>query len=164
MKHIRTVPESSSNNQVQQPGCISPERRWMVSEYVHGDSLFVPSFRAMDCSNFIGITGWLYRQVFTTDYIIVLKVHWLTIRLCFLITWYSSNKSCLKIFSLTKFSEYNSRRNRHNISCRKRGPTTNHLMASQFPQAEEVTDTKNPVFRLVSIFKVSLAGKQYEKI
>ena len=46
----------------------------------------------------------------------------------------------------------------------KRKPSTNHLMASQFPQAEEVTNTKNPVFRLVSIFKASLAGKQYEKI
>ena len=46
----------------------------------------------------------------------------------------------------------------------KRRPSTNHLMASQFPQAEEVTNTKNPVFRLVSIFKVSLAGRQCEKI
>ena len=46
----------------------------------------------------------------------------------------------------------------------KRRLSTNHLMASQFPQAEEVTDTQNPVFRLVSIFKVSLAGKQYDKI
>ena len=46
----------------------------------------------------------------------------------------------------------------------KKRLSTNHLMASQFPQAEEVADTKNPVFRLVSIFKVSLAGKQYEKI
>ena len=46
----------------------------------------------------------------------------------------------------------------------KRRPSTNHLMASQFPQAEEVTNTKNPVFRLVSIFKVSLAKRQCEKI
>ena len=46
----------------------------------------------------------------------------------------------------------------------KRRPSTNHLMASQFPQAEEVTDTENLVFRLVSIFKVSLAERQCEKI
>ena len=46
----------------------------------------------------------------------------------------------------------------------KRRPSTNHLMASQFPQAEEGTNAKNLVFRLVSIFKASLAGRQYEKI
>ena len=71
--------------------------RWM---YNYRDSLFVPSFRALDCSNFIGISGWLYRQFFTTDYITVLKVHWLTI------TWYSSYASCFKISILTKLSEY----------------------------------------------------------
>ena len=98
---------------------LFPEGDGQTSADAHGDSLFVPSFRALDCSNFIGISGWLYRQFFTTDYIIVLKVHWLTIRLCFLITWYSSNMSCFKIFSLTKLSEYNSRTNRHNISCGK---------------------------------------------
>ena len=46
----------------------------------------------------------------------------------------------------------------------KRRPSTNHLMASQFPQAEEVTNTKNLVFRLVSILKVSLTERQCEKI
>ena len=46
----------------------------------------------------------------------------------------------------------------------KRRPSTNHLMASQFSQDEEVTGTKNLVFRLVSIFKVSLAERQCEKI
>ena len=97
--------------------CTLSRRRWTDVGFCVGDSLFVPSFRALDCSNFIGISGWLYRQFFTTDYIIVLKVHWLTIRLCFLITWYSSNMSCFKIFSLT--SEYNSRTNRHSISCGK---------------------------------------------
>ena len=46
----------------------------------------------------------------------------------------------------------------------KRRLSTNHLMASQFPQAEEVTNTKNPVFTLVSIFKVSLSERQCENI
>ena len=66
----------------------------------HGDSLFVPSFRPLDCSNFIGNSGWLYRQFFTIDYITVLKAHWLTL------TWYSSYASCFKISILTKLSEY----------------------------------------------------------
>ena len=46
----------------------------------------------------------------------------------------------------------------------KRRLSTNHLMASQFPQAEELIDTKNSVFRLESIFKVSLAERQDEEI
>ena len=84
------------------------------------DSLFVPSFRALDCSNFIGIVvDYIDSFFFTTDCIIVLKVHWLTIRLCFLITWYSNNTSHFKIFNLTKFNEYNSRTNRCSISCGK---------------------------------------------
>ena len=109
----------SAGIQLWQPGNAHPERRGVASAYAHGDSLFVPSFRVLDCSNFIGISGWLYRQFLTTDYIIVLKVHWLTFRFCFLITCYSSNTSCFTIFNLTKFSEYNSRTNRHNISCGK---------------------------------------------
>lgn len=104
------MPESSSSSR----GFL-----WGWSADAHVDSLFVPSFRALDRSNFISISGWLYRQFFTTDYVIVLKVHWLTIRLCFLITWYSSSTSCFKIFSLTKFSECNSRTDRHSVSCGK---------------------------------------------
>ena len=70
-----------------------------------------------------------------------------------LITWYSSNMSCFKIFSLTKFSEYNSRTDTaYHVG--KRRPSTNHLMASQFPQAEEATNITIFVFRLVSIFRV----------
>ena len=62
---------------------------------------------------FIGISGWLYRQLFAADYITVLKVHWLTI------TWYSSYTSCFKIFILTKFSGYNLRAIRYNTLCFK---------------------------------------------
>ena len=92
------------------PARRSGRRRQM---YKYGDSLFVPSFRALDCSNFIGISGWLYRQIFATDYITVLKVHWLTI------TWYSSYTSCFKIFILTKLSGYNLGAVRYNTSCFK---------------------------------------------
>lgn len=62
---------------------------------------------------FIGISGWLYRQLFAADYITVLKVHWLTI------TWYSSYTSCFKIFVLTKLSGYNLGAVRYNTSCFK---------------------------------------------
>ena len=98
--------ESSSSSQGTPPGIDS------VGEAL-GDGLFVPSFRVLDCSNFIGISGWLYRQFFTTDYITVLKVHWLTI------TWYSSYTSCFKIFILTKLSGYNLGAIRYNTSCCK---------------------------------------------
>ena len=46
----------------------------------------------------------------------------------------------------------------------KRRPSTNHLMASQFLQAEEATNITIIVFRLVPIFKVSLAERQDEEI
>ena len=74
------LPEASSGSQ----GVYILMRRDTASVNVqHGDSLFVPSFRVLDCSNFIGISGWLYRQFLTTDYIIVLKVHWLTLDFVF---------------------------------------------------------------------------------
>ena len=70
--------------------------------------------------------------------------------------------SCFKIFSLNLVSTIQGQTDiAYHVG--KRRPSTNHLMASQFPQAEEVTNTKNPVFRLVSIFKVSLAERQCEK-
>ena len=89
-------------------------RRWMASANVQiRRQPLVPSFRVLDCPNFIGNSGWLYRQFFTTDYITVLKVHWLTI------TWYSSYTSCFKIFVLTKFSGENLGTIRYNTSCFK---------------------------------------------
>ena len=90
-----------AGGQLRRPGSVHffPIGEGRTSANVqHGDSLFVPSFGALDCSNFIGNSGWLYRQFFTTDYITVLKVHWLTI------TWYSSYASCFKISILTKLS------------------------------------------------------------
>ena len=136
----------------------------MALAIAYGDSLFVPSFRALDCSNFIGISGWLYRQFLTTDYIVVLKVHWLTFRFCFLITCYSSNTSCFTIFNLTKFSEYNSRTNRHNISCGKEETQHKPSHGQPIPTSWRSYRQKNLVFRLVSIFKASLVGRQCEKI
>ena len=65
----------------------------------------------------------------------MLKVHWLTI------TWYSSYTSCFKIFSLNLMSTIQGQTGvAYHVG--KRRLSTNHLMASQFPQAEEVTDTK----------------------
>ena len=82
----------------QRPGHVHfPEEDGRTSAFA-SETAFVPSFRALDCSHFIGNSGWLYRQFFTTDYITVLKVHWLTI------TWYSSYASCFKISILTKLS------------------------------------------------------------
>ena len=89
------------------------ERDLASANVQHRDSLFVPSFRVVDCSNFIGNSGWLYRQFFTTHYITVLKVHWLTV------TWCSNYTSCFKIFVLTKLSGYNLGAVRYNTSCFK---------------------------------------------
>lgn len=131
---------------------------------MHRDGLFVPSFRALDCPNFIGVSDWLHRQFFITDYIIVLKVHWLTIRLWFLITWYSSNMSCFKIFSLTKFNEYNSRTNRHNISCEKE--ETHHKSFHGQPIFTSWRGHKhnNSCLQTSVYLQSVLAGRQCEKI
>ena len=105
---------------------------------------------------------------FTADYIIVLKVHWLTLRLCFLISWYSSNISCSKIFSLTKFNEYNSRANRHNISCGKE--ETQHklshgqsIFTSWRGHRHKNLAFTNLVFRLMFIFKALWQGDSIRK-
>lgn len=50
------LPESSSSSQGVPPGMDS------VGE-VHGNSLFVPSLKVLDCSNFISIGNSLYRQL-----------------------------------------------------------------------------------------------------
>ena len=67
----KKVPESSSSSQGVPTGMDS------VSD-AHGDSLFVPSFRALDCSNFISIGNSLYRQLncnlHHSAYIIFLKI------------------------------------------------------------------------------------------
>ena len=102
------MPESSSSSQ----GVHIPKETDSVGECTWRQPL-CPFLQVLDCSNFIGISGWLYRQFVTTDYITVLKVHWLTF------TWYSSYTSCSKIFILTKFSEYNLRAIRYNTSCGK---------------------------------------------
>lgn len=162
----------SAGGQLQQPGLAARvytsrwEMRWEMNGvgFCNGDSLFVPSLRALDCSNFISVSGWLYRQFFYYRLHHSVKVHWLTIRLCFLITWYSSNTSCFKIFSLTKFSEYNSRTNRHRISYGKEETQYKPSHGQPVPTSWRNYRHKKLIFRLVSIFKVSLAGKQYEKI
>ena len=95
LQWITLLPEASSGSQ----GVYTfSQRRGMDVGFCNRDSLFVPSFRALDCPNFIGKSGWLYRQLFATDYITVLKVHWLTF------TWHSSYISRSNIFVLTKFS------------------------------------------------------------
>ena len=110
----KSIALENAGGQLQRPGSVHFSRRGGTRiSFCNGDSLFVPSFRVLDCSNFIGISGWLYRQFLTTDYIIVLKVHQLTF------TWYSSYTSRFKIFVLTKFSEYNLRAIRYNTSCGK---------------------------------------------
>ena len=54
------------------PGSVhSSQRRGTDVGFCNRDSPFVPSFRALDCSDFIGISDRLYRQFFTTDYISV---------------------------------------------------------------------------------------------
>ena len=130
------IKKNVARGQLRRPGSVHfSQRRGTSVGFCNGDSLFVPSFRALDCSNFIGNTGWSYRQLFATDYITVLKVHWLTI------TWYSSYTSCSKIFVLTKFSEYNLRAIRYIHHVERRRLSTNHPMASKSPQVEEV-DTR----------------------
>ena len=139
-----------------------PWRRGTHVCFCNGDSLFVPSFRVLDCSNFIGISGWLYRQFFTTDYITVLKVHWLTI------TWYSSYTSCFKIFILTKFSGYNLRAIRYNTSCGKE--ETQYKSSHGQPvftiwrgHRHKNLAFANLVFRLVLIFKALWQGDSVRK-
>ena len=148
----RVLPESSSSGQ----GC-TPCQGWTASANAHGDSLFV-SFRALDCSNFIGIDDCLYRQFLTTDYITVLKVHWLTFRFCSPITWYSSYTSCSKIFNLTKLNEYNSRTNRYNTSCGKeetqyKSSHGQSIFTRWRGRRHKDLMFTNLVFRLVLIFK-----------
>ena len=116
-----------------------------------------PSFRALDCSNFIGISGWLYRQLFTTDYITVLKVRWLTF------TWYSSYTSCSNIFVLTTFSGYNLRAIRYNTSCGKeetqyKSSHDQQVSTSWRGHGHKNWAFTNLVFRLVLIFKVLWQG------
>ncbi|XP_020937913.1 olfactory receptor 1G1-like [Sus scrofa] len=49
-----SLPEATSDSQ----GVYTfPDRRGTRVGFCNGDSLFVPSFRALDCSKFIGITG-----------------------------------------------------------------------------------------------------------
>ena len=129
--------------------------------YNYGDSLFVPSFRALDCSNFIGISGWLYRQFFATDYITMLKVHWSTI------TWYSSHTSCFKIFVLTKLSGYNLGAIRYNTSW-KGGDSVQISHGQPVFTIWRVHRHKNLAFtnlvcRLVLIFKALWQGDSVSK-
>ena len=138
------------------------ERDDVSANVQHGDSLFVPSFRALDCSNFIGNSGWLYRQLFAIDYIIVFKVHLLTF------TWYSSYTSCSKIFILTKLSEYNLRAIRYNTSCGKE--ETQYKSSHGQPvftiwrgHRHKNLAFTNLVFRLVLIFKVLWQGDSVRK-
>lgn len=136
------MPEASSGSQAVY---TFSQRRGMDISFCNGDSLFVPSFRVLDCSNFIGIIG------ITTDYITVLKVYWLTF------TWYSSYTSCSKIFVLTTFSEYNLRAIRYNTSCGKEETQYKSYHGQQVSTSWRGHGHKNLaftnlVFRLVLIF------------
>ena len=152
-----------ARGQLRRPGSVHfSQRRGMHVSFCNGDSLFVPSFRALDCSNFIGISGWLYRQFLTTDYIIVLKVHWLTF------TCYSSYTSCFKIFVLTKFSEYNLRAIRYNTSWGKEETQYKSSYGQQVSTSWRGHRHKNLaftnlVFRLVLIFKALWQGDSVRK-
>ena len=124
--------------------------------YNYGDSLFVPSFRLLDCSNFIGISGCLHRQFLSTDYITVLKVHWLT------------STSYFKIFILTKLSEYNLRAIWYNTSCGKE--ETQYKSSHGQPvftiwkgHRHKNLAFTNLVFRLVLIFKALWQGDSVSK-
>ena len=157
MNHSK-MPEASSFSQ----GAYSfSQRRWTtLVKCTYRDSLFVPSFRALDCSNFIGISGWLYRQFLTTDYVIVLKVHRLTF------TWYNSYTSCSKI--LTKFREYNLRAIRYNTSCGKEETQYKSSHGQQVSTSWRGHRHKNLaftnfVFRLVLTFKVLWQGDSVRK-
>ena len=54
---IRTYISIIARVQLQQPWYSCRDNAWTVSADAHRDSLFVPSFRALDHSNFIGING-----------------------------------------------------------------------------------------------------------
>ena len=154
-----TVPEASSSGQ----GVYIPIGEGHgVGECTYGDSLFVPSFRVLDCSNFIGISGWLYRQLLAKDYITVLKVHWSTL------TWYSSHTSCFKIFVLTKLSGYNLGAIRYNTSCGKE--ETQYKSSHGQPvftiwrvHRHKNLACTNLVCRLVVIFKALWQGDSVRK-
>ena len=66
--------------------------------------------------------------------------------------------SCFKIFSLNLVSTIQGQTSTaYHVG--KRRPSTNHLMASQLPQVEEVTDTKKSCLQ-TSVYLQSVLGRE----